>query len=277
MTPGLGRLSGADRMHVGRGAAGVDDDERPQALTPFDAIGKNAGAFEHGRRCRHQHVIDACARAIDALRRHDPAHEHVAYRGARGLDVERVERGEDVGGGHDETPALRQHRDDLVGHFAIAGDDDRAPDRASRQRLRVVQDYVAVAAVRAAAQQHDVRRKCFHLAHVRGGQAVREAAAELGAGAERRLPRRLGGKLAHEADRHHPQPARGAARCQSIRERRQAAERIAEAGERFVETEIDVGGDRRRTLRSRHQGARIEIERTQLRPRAAEIDQQRRS
>ena len=79
-----------------------------------------------------------------------------------------------------------------------------------------MQDHLAVAAVGAAGQQQDVGRERDDVLDVGLRQPIGEGPDQPRAGAERGAPRRLGGELAHQADRHHAQPAGGAARGQPI-------------------------------------------------------------
>ena len=145
----------------------------PSPSRPAHAVGEQPRALEHRGGCRHQHAVDRGAGAVDAFRVDDPLHEHVADRGARRLDVERVERGQHVGGSDRRTARVRQQRHDRVGRLAIARDDDRTRNAAACQCVRVVQDDVAVAAVGAAAQQHDVGRERVDLARRRPPSADR--------------------------------------------------------------------------------------------------------
>ena len=151
-------------MHVGRRAAGIHDQQRAESRLPVAAVGQQARALHHGRGCRHQHAVEHRLRAVDALRMHDAVDEHVADRGARGLDVEHVEFRHHVAG-DDHRPA-GEPLAALVHRAPVAREHDRAGDAAPAERLGVVHDDLAVAAVGAAGQEQDVRRERLDPAHV---------------------------------------------------------------------------------------------------------------
>ena len=98
--------------------------------------------------------------------------------------------------------------------------------------LGVVRHDLAVAAVGAAGEQQDVGRQRLDGAHVGGGQPVGERADELGAGAQRGLPRGFRGQLLDEADGDHPQAAGRRRGGEAILEGGQAPELALEVRER---------------------------------------------
>ena len=113
---------------------------------------------------------------------------------------------------------------------------------------------------------------------VAAGQAVGERADQLGAGAERRLPRRFRGQLLDRGPTvTMRRPPAALLRREAVAERGQAAEpcardRPAPRACRCVTSR----GDRRRALPGAEDAAAIEIDRAQLGVCAAEIDQQAR-
>ncbi len=194
------------------------------------AVGEESRAFHHGRRGGHQHPVELGLRAVDALGVHDALDEDASYRGARRLDVEHVEFRHHVRADRD---LRRQHRHGFVGGIAVSGEHDGARERAPAERRRVVEQDLAVAAVGAAGQQQDVGRERDDALDVRPRQPIGERSDQPRAGAERGAARRLSGQLAHEADRHHPQPAGRAAGGKAVLEhgaaRRGACSRSASA------------------------------------------------
>src|SRR5581483_9408702 len=100
---------------------------------------------------------------------------------------------------------------------------------------------------------------------------------ELRAGAERRPARGFGGELAYQADRHHPQASRRAAGSEAMLEPWQLAEAALEVGETRPHPDHDVAGDGRRALPGAEKPRPFEVDRTQLRIRAPEVDQQGRA
>ena len=115
-------------------------------------------------------------------------------------------------------------------------------------------------------------------AHVLGGQAVGERADELGAGAERGLPRGLGGQLLDEADGDHLQAAGRRRGGQPMREGGKAARAFAaERRQRVVEPDRYVGRNRRWALRRRQHAARVEVDGAQLGVGGAEVDEEGRA
>ena len=71
------------RMHVGGGAAHVDDDQRPQAGPSRTAVGEKPGPFQHRRRGRHEHRVEHLGGAVDALGVDDAVDEDLADGGTR--------------------------------------------------------------------------------------------------------------------------------------------------------------------------------------------------
>ncbi len=90
------RRADGDRVHVGGGAADVDDEDVAEAGVACGALRKQARALHDGGRGRHQHGVEAGGGAVDALGVDDAGDEDVADGVAGGIDVEDAERRHDV-------------------------------------------------------------------------------------------------------------------------------------------------------------------------------------
>ena len=107
-------------------------------------------------------------------------------------------------------PARSKRPHDRIGDLAVAGDDDLSRDRGCGHHLGISQHALALTAVRAAAEQHDIRRTGRQRLGIRRPQVPAQRQLDPPPCVQRRASRRLSRQITHEADGGDPQPAAGA-------------------------------------------------------------------
>ncbi len=207
----------------------------------------------------------------------DVGQELLPDRCAGGLDVEHVELREDVRHRVVRDPGVGEDLRGIVGHFAVPGDDHGRTFRPAGQRLGVTDDRRLVAPVGAAAQQDDVWPAVGQPVDVSSRQSARCEPDQFGAGTERGDPARLGAQPRHQPGDDHRQTTRCAGARGAVagvgKPRAVWPSRAFDVGDRGAESDLHVGGDRRRRLPAQAVRRVIEVDDRQLGERRADVEQ----
>ena len=274
------RLLGVEldhRVHVGGGAADVDDDHVAGARQISPASGQQLHAGEHHVGCRagdHRREVGPLAEVLAA---DHVGQEHLPDRRAGRVRGEHADAGHHVVG--DDVRVVPQGLLDLGPGVDVARDHDGAGPAAGHDAPGRVDDHLGVAAVRPARQQHHVRsgrvpqaapERCVRHTTRSGDDLDHPATAGEGDPAAG-----LGGDELLVADHGDPQPP---ARGRAGQHLGVVGPRVllAQRGEARVVPVEDVGPDRRRVRRLGHDPALGQVDQRRLGEGGAEVDADRR-
>ena len=151
-------------------------------------------------------------RAAQPLPADDVIDEQVVDRLPCRLDVEPVDRRQDVVDDVDGPPGSPEDSGDRRRDVGVAGDDDELEGVDGSDGGGVVEHLLALAAVRAAAEQQHLRARRGDPGSVGVVEIAGDDDLDLRPGVERGLSPGVGGQHVDEADGGHPQPTTGARR-----------------------------------------------------------------
>jgi hypothetical protein len=261
-------------VHIGRGAADVDDDHVARAREIPPASSQQLHAGEHdvgGRAGDHRREGWRTWPLAEVLAADHVGQEHLADRGTGRVRGEHADAGHHVVGDHVRRP--RERRLHLGAGVDVARDDHGSGPAGLRQAPGRVDDRCGVAAVGAAGQQHDVRCTLVDGAQVvpardsqHGHHSATAGQGDPAAG--------LGRDELLVADHGDPQPAA----CGRARQHLGVVGPgvlPAQRGEARVVPVEHVGPDRRRVRRLGHDPALDQVDERRLGEGGAEVDADR--
>ena len=265
-----------DRVHVGGGAADVDDDDvagargassRPRASssTPVSTTSGVAPRTIAVKSARAERCLPPITWARNISR--------IAARAEAGR--EHADLRDDVVGEHVRHVPGGQDRGHLVARVDVAGDDHRTGPARADEVAGGAEQHLGVAAVGAAGQQHHVRLARPH--HEGPGDPPRaddghaDDRDHLAAAGERDPAAGLGGDQLLVADDRDPQAAAGARAGQHLRVRGARVRRDQLGQARVVPVE-DVGVDRGRVGGRGDDAPAAEVDQRGLGEGRAEVD-----
>ena len=236
----IDRTAVGDRIDVGGGAADVKGHQAANARFVPGAPGKQGDGIQHSSRRGDDVPVHPLSQGMEAFGIYDALQKDTPHRLTGRLDVQLAELGHHIGA---DDGLFARGLDDL-GRLAcralVARNDHGEGNGAVGQHLGIVQHGLAVAAVCAAGEHHDIRFQLFQLLLFALRHFVGVSFQHFGTGAQGRQAGRFAGQVGHQAAGHHLQAA-GRAGASQHKVIFVFAALLFQQCERLVETDVHIG------------------------------------